>query len=118
MPTKTKRNKAVRPSRTEVRATESQYTAGSWSRVEALLQFTFGASVTNVEERRAGAAGHRLVADLLEASDGDEHWNLSTEVTGSYRDIVQVRVAIELCNGDDDEMARAKTLLTEMSTRL
>ena len=118
MTTKTKRNNALRPSRTEVRATESEYTAGYWSKVVADLQFTFPARITHVDERSANAIGHRLIADLLETSPADEHWCLSTEVTGSYRDIVQVRIAIELTNGDDDEMARAKAVLTEMTARL
>ena len=33
-------------------------------------------------------------------------------------DVVQVRIVIELVNGDDDEMASAKTLLTKMTARL
>ena len=62
--------------------------------------------------------GHRLVADALEATPPWEKWNVSTEVVTSYRDITKVKVAVELNEGDADETARARALLTSIVARL
>ena len=104
----------------EIRAVPSQYRPeGYYSQVEARLTWCFnGTAVSIVEERSAAAVGHRMVADGLEATSPTERWNFSTEVTTSYRDVTQIKVAIELADGGSDEMARAKALLSALVERI
>ena len=110
-------NKARTPKHIEIRSIESG--SGYCSRVEAVMTWSFGGTpVSIVEERSAHAVGHRLVADALEATAPWEKWNVSTDVITSYRDITKVKVAIELNDGDADETARARALLTTIVARL
>ncbi len=105
--------KTMKRAKIEIKAIESQYSEGRWSEVRAAIRWSFGGTrVTILEERSALATAHRLVAELLEATPPTEHWNVSTEVTSSYRDITAVRIAIELADGDEREEAAAKALLT------
>lgn len=117
-----KRTKKTRSSlqKVEIREVPSQYRPdGFFSQVEARITWCFnGTSVTALEERSAAAVGHRLVANLLEATPPTEGWCLSTEVVTSYRDITVVKVAIELADGGAGEMERAKALLTEITAQL
>ena len=104
----------------EIRAVPSQYRPeGFFSQVEARITWCFnGTQISILEERSGAAVGHRLVADALEATPPSEQWAFSTEVATSYRDITQVKIAIELADGGEGEMERAKALLTEITARL
>jgi hypothetical protein len=100
----------------EVKGIPSQYTEGSWSSASAKLRWAFRSTAVTVwEERSALAVGHQLVADVLEATPPSERWNVSTELVTSYRNVVEIRLSIELAEGTAAEMERAVALLHEIT---
>jgi hypothetical protein len=97
-----------------VKPIESQYSEGSWSGVRATLTYKFAGAL---DERGVLATGHRILADALDATPAAERWNLSVEVSGSYRDVVMLRLAVELADGSPAEMERAQKFLTNQTAR-
>ncbi len=85
----------------------SQYSDAIGS-VRATLVYATDGRATVHHERLALAAGHRMVADLVEMLDrlpsGLGYTAPSVEVTGSYRDRVQVAIRYELTTGAKAEV--------------
>ena len=104
----------------EILPIRSEYDENSWARVRALLTFRLNPDEGRGEGARAAlAACHRLAADLLEAMPpAKTYCTPEVEECETFGITSICKVEIELCKGNDEEMERAKALLTEVTNRL
>ena len=121
----TRTKKAAKPNLIQIMTIEilpirSDYDANSWARVRALLTFRLNPEEGRGEgARTAMAACHRLAADLLEAMPPAKDWCApQVEECETFGTTTKIKVAMDLLNGTDEEMERAKALLTEVTNRL